>query len=83
MTEEAIRGTILILPQYQVYTIPGPRFYYPSTTFYYLSYHFYYQIWYFYYNTKTKSVCGISVPTFLVFSWYFIGILRTIFLKFG
>ena len=34
-------------------------------------------------DAKTKSVFGISVPNFFVFSWYFIGILRTILLKFG
>ena len=34
-------------------------------------------------NTNTKSVFGASVPKFLVFSWYFIGILSTIFLNFG
>ena len=34
-------------------------------------------------NTNTKSVIGTSVPKFLVFSWYFIGILSTIFLNFG
>ena len=34
-------------------------------------------------NTNTKSVFGISVPNFLVFYWYFIGILRKPLLKFG
>ena len=34
-------------------------------------------------STKTKSVFGISVPNFLVFSWYFIGNLKTLLLKFG
>ena len=32
-------------------------------------------------NTKTKSVFGISVPNFLVFSLYFIGILRSLNVK--
>ena len=42
------------------------------------------KIWYRYQeNTDTKSVFGISVPNFLVFSWYFIGILRMPLLKFG
>ena len=34
-------------------------------------------------NSNTKSIFGISVPNFLVFSWYFIGILRKTLLKFG
>ena len=34
-------------------------------------------------NTKTKSVFGIYVSNFWVFSWYFIGILSTTFLKVG
>ena len=34
-------------------------------------------------NTNTEYRFGISVPIFLVFSWYFIGIMCTVFLKFG
>ena len=34
-------------------------------------------------NTNIKSVFGIYVSNFLVFSWYFIGILSTALLKFG
>ena len=34
-------------------------------------------------NTKTKLVFDISVPNFLVFSGYFIGVLRTSLLKLG
>ena len=30
-------------------------------------------------NTNTKSVFGIPVLNFLVFSWYFIGVLNTIY----
>ena len=34
-------------------------------------------------NTNTKSVFGIPALNFLVFSWYVIGILNTIYVKFG
>ena len=34
-------------------------------------------------NTNTKSVLGFSVRNFLVFSWYFIGILSVVLLKLG
>ena len=34
-------------------------------------------------NTNTKSVFGIYVSNFLVFSWYFIAILSTTLLKVG
>ena len=34
-------------------------------------------------GTHTKSVFGIPALNFLVFSWYFMVILNTVYIKFG